>query len=69
MTIGCEEMNGLTVVHKKSFLFVSGLGTEVTNNQIPAHLEGKQLKNGCNCEKIKTKKDKYMSSFKLTVGT
>ena len=56
----------LKTAPQMAFLFVSGLAPEVNSDGILQYLETKKLK-GCTCKKIKTKKEKYRSSFKLAV--
>nr|CAI5833310.1 unnamed protein product [Callosobruchus analis] len=50
-----------------SFLFISGLAPDMTSNMVMDYLEEKKLNVNCSCEKMKTKKEKYVSSFRLAV--
>ena len=49
-----------------AFLYVSGLAPEVKEQEVIQYLENQGLK-PVGCQKIKTKKEKYRSSFKLSI--
>nr|CAI5830339.1 unnamed protein product [Callosobruchus analis] len=62
-----ETVSCLKVATKLTGLFLSGLTPEATADNIMNFLKEKNLENGCHCEKMKTKKQKYFSSFRLSV--
>lgn len=57
----------LKTAQRMASLFVSGLAIDVTAENIIEFLKLNGLDSGCSCEKMKTKKDKYRGSFKLSV--
>lgn len=57
----------LKTAPRMAFLFLSGLAPETTGDDVLQFLKINELENGCKCEKLKTKREKYRSSFKLTV--
>lgn len=63
---GMEDDFQLSVAKKTSFLFLSGLAQDTTNEQIINYIKNK-LDIDCKCDKMKTRKDYHKSSFKLEV--
>lgn len=63
---GCNENSRLKGVEKQSFLFVSGLNREVTSNDLKSFITD-TFNCQCICEKMKTRKDKHKSSYKVQV--
>lgn len=62
-----EDTATLKAAVKMAFLFLSGLAPEVSESLILKYLQDNNLETDCRCEKIKTKRDKYRASFRLTV--
>lgn len=62
-----KEAGELPVAEKMAFLFLSGLGPNVVPEDVLSYLAKRGLQDGCSCDKIVTKKSKYISSFKLAV--
>lgn len=63
---GAKENFNLTVAKKESCLFLSGLGPEIKPEEVKEYID-KILKIDTKCEKMRTRKDKYRSCFKLYV--
>lgn len=57
----------LKAAQRKAYLFITGVAPDAKEENIMEYLRQCDIGNGCNCEKIKTKREKYCSSFKLTV--
>ena len=62
-----ENISLLKPAQRMSFLFISGLAPDMTSSMVMEYLEEKNLKTNCSCDKMKTKKEKYISSFRLAV--
>nr|CAI5837104.1 unnamed protein product [Callosobruchus analis] len=62
-----ENSSILKPAQRMSFLFISGLAPDMTSNMVIDYLEEKKLNVNCSCDKMKTKKEKYVSSFRLAV--
>ncbi|CAG9760284.1 unnamed protein product [Ceutorhynchus assimilis] len=63
-----ENATNLKTATRVTFLFLSGTAPEVTCEDVMNFLkENNLLVAGCRCEKMKTKKQKYCSSFRLAV--
>lgn len=62
-----EGAAGLAVAEDYAWLFVSGLAPETEPQQIQDYLMENGFKGKCVCTKMKTRRDKYRSSFKLAV--
>lgn len=62
-----EKTVSLRPATRKASLFLSGLDLEVTTDEIQAFLKEQNLSPAVSCDKMKTKKQKFYSSFKLTV--
>ena len=65
---GKNKNFNLKVAQRKSHLFVSGFDTEIQPVDIEQYIKGTSDIN-IKCEKMSTKRDKYVSSFKLEVQT
>lgn len=65
--VGSNSDSNLKAAQRISFLFVSGLAPEVKEQDILEYLKNQNLK-PAECIKMKTKKEKYRSSFKLSVS-
>lgn len=63
---GIEDDFQLIAAKKTSFLFLSGLSPNTTVEQVENYIKNK-LDVSCKCDKMKTRKDYYRSSFKLEV--
>lgn len=57
----------LKSAQKMTQLFLTGLDQKTTSENIKEFLKANNLDVDCSCEKIRTKNEKYCSSFKLTV--
>lgn len=62
-----EKTVSLKPAVRRASLFLSGLAPEVTTDEIQAFLKEQNLGPALSCDKMKTKKQKFYSSFKLTV--
>lgn len=62
-----ENATSLKTATRVVFLFLSGMAPEVTCEDVMDFLKENNLLAGCRCEKMKTKKQKYRSSFRLAV--
>ncbi|XP_044745937.1 uncharacterized protein LOC123307619 [Coccinella septempunctata] len=60
-----EKFN-LTVAENQCCLFVSGLNPDVVAQEVKEYID-ETFNIKCKCEKMKTKKDKFKSSFKIYV--
>ncbi|XP_050298883.1 uncharacterized protein LOC126737854 [Anthonomus grandis grandis] len=56
----------LSVATKKGYIFISGLGVDVDSAQLEKYMK-ENANVSCKCEKMKTKKQKFLSSFKIEV--
>lgn len=63
---GCNNETNLKIAQRLAFLFVSGLASDVNEQDVVGYLNSQSLKL-VECQKMRTKKEKYRSSFKLTV--
>lgn len=58
---------GLKIAERRAFLFISGLVPETAEGDVLNFLKSKNLTAECTCQKMKTRKQNYKSSFKLGV--
>ena len=65
---GSNDIFSLKVAERTSFLFLSGLHSSISADEVKNFIESNTHKK-CSCEKMKTKSDHKKSSFKLEVLT
>lgn len=64
--VGGETSGGLLVAKQRSWFFLSGLDSSVEAEDVISYCGGRNIQD-CTCTKMKTRRDKHVSSFKLGV--
>lgn len=62
-----NNTTALKAAQRMSFLFLSGLSPEITSEAVVEYLKENNLHGNVTCERMKTKKERYRSSFRLVV--
>ncbi|KAL3289598.1 hypothetical protein HHI36_023011 [Cryptolaemus montrouzieri] len=65
---GAMDKFSLTIVEQQSCLFLSGLDPDIEPEEVKEYIDT-TFKISSKCEKMKTKKDRFKSSFKVYVPT
>lgn len=62
-----QEACSLKTARRMALLFITGLAPETTAENVSSFLKSCDLGDNCRCEKIRTRRERYCSSFKLAI--